>query len=337
MKAGDLVALAQVGATLPNGMRIERSKIRGVVSDGMLCSEEELKLKDKSEGILMLPPETKPGQPLAEILGRDDTILVQAHRQPRRLPEPLRDGARSGGGARPKAGAAPRRRRAAPLARLSPIAIHLDAGEGAPQFFGLSIEGVKIGPSPAWAVKRLEALGSRSINNVVDASNLVMLELGHPMHAYDADLLQGKEIRVRLARAGESLLLLDGQTIELAGTELVIADGAPGTAGGKAVGLAWLSWAAATPRCATRPRGCSWSAPSFSRGSCASRGRAATSACTDAAQRASRRASHPMGLSARDHAAGRELDRRARRAARSPARASLQLPSRISASWLQED
>ena len=113
-----------------------------------------------------------------------------------------------------------------------PVEISLDAGEKAPQFFGVSIDGVKIGPSPVWLTKKLEAVGSRSINNVVDATNYVMLELGQPLHAYDATLIEGAKISVREARAGEELPLLDGSTIQLLGGELVIADSA------RAVGLA---------------------------------------------------------------------------------------------------
>jgi phenylalanyl-tRNA synthetase beta chain len=230
MKAGDIVALAQIGASLPNGLKITQSKIRGVTSNGMLCSEEELKLKDSSEGILILPPSTPLGKPLAEILGRDDTILTL------KLTANRGDCLSHWGIAREVAaalGSRPKR----PEPKLldlkgSPISIHLDAGESAPQFYGCLIEGVKIGPSPEWVVKRLEALGSRSINNVVDASNLVLFELGFPTHAYDADRIEGKEIRVRMAKAGEELPLLDGKTITLAGTELVISDGK------RAVGLA---------------------------------------------------------------------------------------------------
>src|SRR6185437_9919401 len=116
--------------------------------------------------------------------------------------------------------------------KSSPIRVALEAGDRAPQFYGCAIEGVKIGPSPERVRKRLEALGSRSINNVVDATNLVLFELGHPVHAYDMDRIEGQEIGVRMARKGEELPLLDGSTIHLDGSELVIRDGK------RAVGLA---------------------------------------------------------------------------------------------------
>ncbi len=230
MKAGDKVALAQIGAQLPNGVRIEQSKIRGVVSNGMLCSEEELKLKESSEGILILPESTPLGRPLAEVLGLNDAILtlkLTANRGDCMSHFGLARDIAAALGQKPK-------RPEAPLLNFSetPISIHLEAGDQAPQFYGCLIEGVKVGPSPEWVVKRLEALGSRSINNVVDATNLVMLELGHPVHAYDADRIEGKRIRVRMAKEGETLPLLDGTEVKLAGTELTIADGK------RAIGLA---------------------------------------------------------------------------------------------------
>jgi phenylalanyl-tRNA synthetase beta chain len=204
-------------------LKIEKSKIRGVVSNGMLCSEQELHLKDTSEGILILPPETPLGKPLAEILGRDDTILTL------KLTANRGDCLSHYGLARELAaalGKKPCRPEAKALPQGgSPISIHLDAGEAGSQFFGCFIDGVKVGPSPAWLVKKLEAVGGRSINNIVDATNLVMWELGQPVHAYDADRIEGREIRVRNAVKGESLPLLDGSVVELDGSELVIADG----------------------------------------------------------------------------------------------------------------
>ncbi len=230
MKAGDTVALAQVGANLPNGMKIAAGKIRGVLSNGMLCSEEELGFQKKSDGILILPETTKLGVGLAEVLGRSDshlTLKVTANRADCLSHWGIAREVASALGQKPKRESPPELD-----FRNSPIAVHLEAGELAPQFFGCYIEGVKIGPSPDWLVQRLEGLGSRSINNVVDATNLVMFELGQPVHAYDADLIEGKVIGVRLAKAGEELALLDGKTVKLSGTELVIADSS------RAVGLA---------------------------------------------------------------------------------------------------
>jgi phenylalanyl-tRNA synthetase beta chain len=230
MKAGDKVALAQIGAELPNGVKITQGKIRGEISNGMLCSEEELKLKDSSEGIIILPPATPLGRPMAEILGRNDTIFTL------KLTANRSDCLSHWGLAREIAaalGQTAKRPSDAPLEFTgSPISIELEAGESGPQFFGCMIEGVRIGPSPHWLVSRLEALGSRSINNVVDATNWVMLELGQPVHAYDADRLDGGRIRIAMAPEGFELPLLDGTSIKLTGSEIVIADG------NKPVGLA---------------------------------------------------------------------------------------------------
>lgn len=224
MKAGDVVALAQVGALLPNGLKIEKSKIRGVASSGMLCSEEELKLKDSSEGILILPPETPAGLPLAQVLRRDDTVFELSL-------TPNRGDCLSHLGVAREVSAGLRRKLKMPkipLVKPGKCAVKTvcEAGDGGLQFFGVTMDGVRIGPSPDWVIQRLESLGQRSINNVVDATNLVMLELGHPMHAYDMDRLHGNRMSIRMSRAGESLPLLDGSSVELTGAELVIADGA---------------------------------------------------------------------------------------------------------------
>ncbi|MEK6578534.1 MAG: phenylalanine--tRNA ligase subunit beta, partial [Bdellovibrionota bacterium] len=230
MKAGDKVALAQIGAVLPNGLKIQQSKIRGETSNGMLCSDEELKLKEKSEGIIILPEKTPLGKPLAEILGRDDTVLVL------KLTANRGDCLSHHGLAREVGAALGKKPKKIEVPVLKPgkcpISISLEADAHAPQFWGVLIDGVKVGPSPDWLVRRLETVGSRSINNVVDATNLVMLELGNPTHAYDATRIEGKKIGVRHAKKGEALPLLDGTSVTLTGSELVIFDGK------RAIGLA---------------------------------------------------------------------------------------------------
>ncbi len=236
-KTGDKVIAALVGANLPNGLKIGKGKIRGVESNGMLCSEAELGLSKESAGIVILPSETDVGLPIADVLGRGDSLLT------------LKVYANQGhylshvGVARENAAALGTKVKVPtaivggkPLAldwKSSPISIVLDAGEKAPQFYGCQIDGVRIGPSPQWLVRKLEAVGSRSINNVVDATNLAMLELGHPVHAYDAAKIPSGKIGVRIAREGETLPLLDGTSVTLSGSELVIFAG-----DGAAVGLA---------------------------------------------------------------------------------------------------
>ena len=189
MKAGDIVALAQIGAVIPNGLKIQESKIRGQVSYGMLCSEEELMMKDESEGILILPSDTKLGQPLAEVLGRNDTILEL------KITPNRGDCLSYIGVAREVASALGKKLKTPEVSMLdfkgAKISTALDAGENGLQFFGCEIEGVKIGPSPDWLKQKLESIGSRSINNVVDCTNYLMFELGQPVHAYDAAKLKG--------------------------------------------------------------------------------------------------------------------------------------------------
>jgi phenylalanyl-tRNA synthetase beta chain len=250
MKAGDIVALAQIGANLPNGMKIEKGKIRGVVSNGMLCSEVELGLAKDSDGILILPPKTPLGWKMADVLGLDDTILEV------KLTANRGDCLSHRGMAREIAAAIGKPLKSPklpvlPLSENSGIAftpavakaisdhpairsfdIKLSAGEDAPQFFGCFINGVKVMDSPAWLKTRLESIGQRSINNLVDASNFLMFEYGLPVHIYDADKLEGNVIEVRRSVKGEKLLLLDGAEIETTGEELVIADSV------KPVGLA---------------------------------------------------------------------------------------------------
>ncbi len=234
MKSGDRVALAQVGATLPGGQSIQKSKIRGVVSHGMLCSTEELGLPGPShEGILILPSDAPLGLPLAEYLGKSDTLLSL------KLTANRGDCMSHWGVARETAALLGRKTTrkkalasAAWNAKSLSIRPKVSAGPASPKFLTCLIEGAKIQPSPAWLVNRLETLGLRSINGVVDATNLILHELGQPTHAYDADRLQGEWLEARMARAGEKIVLLDGKEIALHGSELVIADSA------RAVGLA---------------------------------------------------------------------------------------------------
>ena len=230
MKVGDVVCLAQIGAVLPNGLKIEKSKIRGVVSNGMLCSETELGFKKESDGILILPATTPMGWKIADVFGIEDTIIEV------KLTANRGDCLSHRGMAREIAAAIGKPLKSPKVTALnfqnSSIKLELEAGEDAPQFFGVMIEGVKVGESPAWLKKRLEAIGQRSINNIVDVSNFLMFEYGFPVHIYDADKIEGGVLKVRRSQKGEKLPLLDGGEIETTGEELLIVDGK------KPVGLA---------------------------------------------------------------------------------------------------
>lgn len=224
--AGQRVAFATVGAALPGDFKIKKSKIRGAVSEGMICSTKELGLPDDGvDGIMVLPADAPLGADYASLLGPGDTVL-DVEIGPNR-PDCLshlglaRELAIHFGLplAAPAAGAPAE---AGPAA--FPVAV--EDPEGCPRYTGRLVAGVTVGPSPDWLKRRLEALGLRPINAAVDATNLLLMENGQPLHVFDADLLSGRRLDVRRARAGESLAGLDGKKHALTPDDLVIADAA---------------------------------------------------------------------------------------------------------------
>ncbi len=229
---GDLVALAPVGAVLPGGFAIGRRKMKGVVSDGMLCSGRELGLTDDHDGILVLNDVegATVGRLLVEALGIEPDVVfdvaVEANRPDAwsiagvardlaarlglafSIPEPaasIPEPAQSGGG---PDGVTVRSADSIPTGAL--VSIRVDDGELCPRFTGRVITGITVAPSPPWLARRLTLAGMRPINNVVDASNYVMLELGQPTHPYDLDRLAGQGLVVRRAVPGETMTTLDG-------------------------------------------------------------------------------------------------------------------------------
>ncbi|HPH01901.1 MAG TPA: phenylalanine--tRNA ligase subunit beta [Spirochaetota bacterium] len=217
------VVVATIGTTLPGDFKIKKAKIRGVESRGMICSKEELGLEEKSKGIWILPDDTKTGPAGPEILGEEDWLMALAVTSNRS------DCLSINGLAREAAAAAgkkycPSRPVLAEKADVSAPAIRIDAPELCGRYSSRLVRGVKIGPSPDWMVSRLEACGMRSINNIVDVTNYVLLEYGHPLHAFDLAKLEGGQIIVRRALDGEVLQTLDGQERKLDATMLVIAD-----------------------------------------------------------------------------------------------------------------
>lgn len=225
VKLNDKIPVAKVGSKLPGGKEILGAKLRGVESFGMYCSLVELGLPAGEDGVLVLPADAVIGTPIADHMGLGAEVLdlaVTANRP---------DALGLEGLARELALATGRQ-----LVLSEPVKVLSDAaGEGrvllgevdptlCPRYVGLNLSGVKVGPSPDWLVARLEQCGMRSINNVVDATNYVMLQSGQPLHAFDADALRGGKIVVRLAKAGEELAMLDGQTRQLSPEDLVVAD-----------------------------------------------------------------------------------------------------------------
>ena len=226
--AGQKIAFAREGATLIDAhtgriSKLKAAKIRGVESRGMVCSERELGLSDEHEGILVLDDDAPLGRPLADYLGdvifdfaitpnRPDLLSIlglareAAAQTGRAAREPDLDYAEEG------------------PAAASKTSVEILDPDLCPRYIGGVVTGVTIGPSPRWLRERLAAYGSRSINNVVDVTNFVMLEMGQPLHAFDYDRLAENRIVVRRARPDEWITTIDGQPRELDADMLVIAD-----------------------------------------------------------------------------------------------------------------
>jgi phenylalanyl-tRNA synthetase beta chain len=223
--AGQKVAVALPGARLPDGTKIKKAKLRGVVSEGMICSSRELGLGEEHAGILVLDAQARVGAPLSEVLGGDGAVLEVG------LTPNRGDAASLLGIAREVRALFESRLRlpdTAPVETGAPAAsaarIRIDAPDACFHYAARIVRGVRVGPSPEKLRRRLEAAGFRSINNVVDATNQVLLELGQPIHAFDLATLRGAEVRVRRAEAGESMTTLDGVQRTLDPQDLLIAD-----------------------------------------------------------------------------------------------------------------
>ena len=188
---------------LPNGLALERRKVRGEVSDGMILAEDEVGLGPDHAGIMLLPA-AEPGTPLAEVLPLVDEVLARrGDRQPSRPAVGLRPRARDRDPLRPAARTAARGCAGAEPPS-EPVAIRIDDLRGCPRYVGRLFEDVTIAPSPQWLRTRLHLAGQRPISNVVDVTNYVMLALGNPLHAFDFRTLRGGEIVVRCAGAGRA-------------------------------------------------------------------------------------------------------------------------------------
>jgi len=222
--AGATVAVAMPGATLPNGLTLDRRELRGQMSEGMILAEDEVELGTDHSGIMLLPDKLAAGTPLAYVLQLVDDILeiqptgnrpdllsvyglareVAAVFDVELAPWPGVDPVRDGDEA---------------------VVVDIEDPEGCPRYLGRLFRDVAISPSPLWLRTRISAAGMRPISNVVDVTNYVMLALGNPLHAFDADTLAGGEVGVRRARDGEEIRTLDGELRKLDARDLVIKDG----------------------------------------------------------------------------------------------------------------
>lgn len=226
---GQKVAVVLPGMTLPGGVEIREVSIRGVDSSGMICSEKELGLGENHEGILVLDEKAEAGSPLSEVLGQGDSVL-----DIKVLPDRAHDCLSHVGIAREiaalegnaldydMAGLTLSYERRSVL-----FDVRLGAEEKSRRYIGAMVRGVSTKPSPKWLSTRLETLGIRSINAIVDATNYVMLELGQPLHAFDWKKIAGKGRKIigpRFAKPDERIILLDGVEYALSEEDMVIAD-----------------------------------------------------------------------------------------------------------------
>ena len=235
VQAGKTYPYAPVGAVLPGGLKLERKKIRGVESNGMLCSAKELGLGADHAGILELDTAAPPGTRFIDAMGiADHQIVIDV---PANRPDLLchKGAARELGaslaapvklppipGAKPQSASPPVRQSARGV--VDSVEVRLEDPEGAPRYMIAVIRGVQVRQSPAWLADRLTAVGQRPINNVVDATNYILFELNQPLHAFDLAKLRGPAVVVRRARPGEKIVTLDGVTRTLTADMTAICD-----------------------------------------------------------------------------------------------------------------
>jgi len=227
--AGQKVLFARIGTVLPGDFKIKKSKIRGVESFGMICAQDELGIGPDHAGILVLEDEAVPGTPAKEYLHLKDEAVIEYEITANRI-----DAASHIGVARDLY--AYLRSRDIPCSLDIPSVEAFAEGEGesmpisvpdpdgAPRYTGITIQGVKVAPSPEWLQKKLLSIGLKPINNVVDISNFVLFECGQPLHTFDADKVRGGKVIVRRAAEGEKIVTLDGTERKLSASDMVIAD-----------------------------------------------------------------------------------------------------------------
>ena len=237
-KAGDKVVLAQVGAKLAPDFVIKKGKIRGVESNGMLCSEEELNIGKDSDGIMILPEDTPVGVPMKEYLGINDTVFELEI-------TPNRPDCLSHIGIARELGVYYNKEVKYPSFAINSessektadnISVEIEDSNLAKRYVARIIKNVTVKESPKWLKERVESIEIRSINNIVDASNFIMMELNQPNHTFDLDKIEGGKIVVRAGHENEKLVTLDEQERELNSDDIVISDGVKAVALGGVMG-----------------------------------------------------------------------------------------------------
>jgi phenylalanyl-tRNA synthetase beta chain len=239
--AGQKVVVATVGAKLypseGESFEIKKSKIRGAVSEGMICAEDEIGLGESHDGIMVLPNDVKVGTPAADYFEIENDFILEIGLTPNRadamshigVARDLRAVLREvkGGYENLKLEWPDVMSYSADI-KENPIAIDVQDSEAAPRYVGLYIQGLEVGPSPSWLQNRLKAIGSRPINNVVDVTNFVLHEMGQPLHAFDADKIKDNKVVVRSAKVREKFTTLDEVERDLNENDLMICNSADG-------------------------------------------------------------------------------------------------------------
>jgi phenylalanyl-tRNA synthetase beta chain len=225
VEAGQKVVFAKVGAILPGDFEIKKAKIRGEVSLGMICAEDELGISDNHEGIMVLSEETKIGLPISEFLNEKYAAL-ELDITPNRPDVLSHYGiAREVALKTNRKLIFPETNTIKPVDTNENVTVNITDPDGCPRYIAGVVDNIKIGPSPAWMKELLESAGQRSINNVVDISNFVLLEMGHPTHIFDYAQLPTNTIGVRRAKKGEKFVTLDEEERKLDTYHLLITDG----------------------------------------------------------------------------------------------------------------
>ncbi len=237
--AGQKVLLATVGTVLGEDFKIKKSRIRGVDSFGMICAEDELGIGTSHDGIMVLEPDAVVGTPAKDYLHLESDTVIEIGLTANRVDAASHIGVARDLYAWLKLNDIPCRLNIPDVSAFAEgpeglcsdasetdgaIPVDVQAPDGAPEYTGTTIAGVKVGPSPDWMQKRLRAVGLRPINNVVDITNFVLMEVGQPLHAFDASKIAGRKVVVRRAAEGEKFVTLDGVERTLSAEDLMIAD-----------------------------------------------------------------------------------------------------------------
>ena len=234
---GQKVLVAKVGTTLTftsgEQVKLKRAKIRGVESAGMICAEDELGIGTSHDGIMVLPADAVVGTPAKEYLGLETDTLLEIGLTPNRVDAASHIGVArdfsawlrfNGTDSRLVKPSVENFETLVKSSDITPAKVTVVAADGAPRYAGLTFDNVTLAPSPDWLKKRISAIGLRPINNIVDITNFILHETGHPLHAFDYDKIAGHEVIVRRAKDGERFTTLDGVERKLTADDLMICD-----------------------------------------------------------------------------------------------------------------